>query len=522
MRDPVLERDMFRKAEATPSSDGVVSLVKGESDYERRKKQAMEMLAAAKERQNPENYKTLSEQSRPGVFRPVATGQPQAPQPNTQQQMAQMQAMGFRPVGMADGGYVQRFAQGSGPQGVMPTIPVGPNALYTMPDVGLRIGQTGTSAIDYGPTARDLSPAREAPEARSPEGTTYMKPPATWSDEDIERMADQFLTVESGRYKESTAKTPIGRGLQSLNPFRREPNRESIVQDLKQQRDIARRYTEEEAGAKEEQKREEQRGEVVKSIPKILEPSTPEEYQKSREEYQKSIEGTVNPRAETPGSPAPEGINSLAGFARARAAARDVYEAPAKSGAAPTKPTPEAAVAPQGIATTLNDIKRQRETDRQDDVNMALLQAGLAMAAGESPNALKNIAAGGISGLQAFSELQKGRRASDLEERKMAMQEQYYADRAAREESSVAQARRRNDIAMLNMYRQAQSAAAKEFDTMLQADPQLKLDPVRQAALKKQLENKYLQGLMIDSSLGMGGGGGAPSLNPNAADILSE
>ena len=144
------------------------------------------------------------------------------------------------------------------------------------------------------------------------------------------------------------------------------------------------------------------------------------------------------------------------------------------------------------------------------------------MAAGESPNAIRNIAAGGISGLQAFSELQKGRRAGDLEERKMAMQEQYYADRAAREESSVAQARRRNDLAMLNMYRQAQSAAAKEFDSMVEADPQLKMDPVRQAALRKQLENKYLQGLMIDNSLGMGGGGGAPSLNPNAADILSE
>lgn len=518
MRDPVLDREMFRSPEAMPSSDGVVSLVKEESDYERRKKQAAELLAVAKERQNPENYKTLSEQNRPGVFRPVATGQPQAPQPNTAQQMAQMQAMGFRPVGMADGGMV-------------PTITAGPNAIYTMPDIGLRIGQTGQAGITTGSRAGELSPNREPPQARSPEGETYMKPPSTWSDEDIERMADQFFTVEKGRYKESEAKTPFGRGLQSLNPFRNEPDRESIIKDLKQQREIARRYGEEEAGAKAERAREEERGKTMREnkVPSIfteVPPGVREEALARQQEKLRQVEENIpNPEPAFTAS-VPEGIASIpaaqtAGGSGDYMSRIGLRKEPA--GSAPTRVSGVLEPAKEdALATRLSDIKRQREADKNSDLNMALMQAGLAMAAGQSPSALQNIAAGGISGLQAYSALQKDRRATDLEERKMAMQEQYYADRAAREENSIAQARRRNDIAMLNIYRQAQAAAAKEFADMLEADPQLKMDPKRQDLLKKQLTDKYLQGLMVDNSLGMGGAGGAPSLNPGAADILSE
>lgn len=520
MRDPVLDREMFRRSGEQAPSEGVVSLVKGESDYDRRKRMADEMLAAAKERQNPENFKVLSEQSRPGVFRPVATGQPQAPQPNTQQQLAQMQAMGFRPVGMADGGYVQRFAEGSGPDGVTPvkpTILAGENAIYTMPDVGLRIGRTGTSAIDYGPTARDLSPAREAPDARSPEGTTYMKPPSTWSDEDIEKMADQFLTVEKGRYKESEAKTPFGRGLQSLNPFRREPDRESLVQDLKQQRDIARRYGDEEAGAKAEQKREEERGKVMREnrVPSIFEevpPGVREEAIAKQQEKLRSVEENIpNPEPQFTAS-AQEGIGSLAGFARARAAARDVYEAPASA------PKPKEPVSPEtkkedpsaGIATTMQDIKRQREMDRQSDIGMALLQAGLAIAGGESPNALKNIAAGGISGLQAYSELQKGRRAADLTEREMASKERYYGimekklnqaeeQRQARLVQSMSAAKQKGAI-------EAEKAYAKWLETQ---EGSMAL-PEEKMAYKKKLSDQFTRVFFNDYTLGSGSGSTDP------------
>jgi hypothetical protein len=169
--------------------------------------------------------------------------------------------------------------------------------------------------------------------------------------------------------------------------------------------------------------------------------------------------------------------------------------------------------------TNIEDIK----ASRKENVALAMIQAGLAMAGGESPNALKNIAAGGISGIGAFSELEKATRAANLEERKTALQEKYYKDRADREQATIDQARRRNEIAMLNIYREAQASAAKEFETMVKADPQLGLDPVRSATVKKQLEDKYLRGLMINNSLGMGSGGaGAPSLNPDATDIFSE
>jgi hypothetical protein len=509
MRDPVLDRDMFRKVEAAPPSEGVVSLVKGESDYERRKKQAMEMLAAAKERQNPENYKTLSEQSRPGVFRPVATGQPQAPQPNTQQQMAQMQAMGFRPVGMADGGYVQRFAEGTGPQGVTPvrpTIAAGENAIYTMPDIGLRIGGTGTSAIDYGPTARDLSPARE----RSP--YEEMPPIETMSDAELERLAETIFLTESGRYKESTAKTPIGRGLQSLNPFRVEPSKEEIAADLKLRRDQARDYARGKQEREQFFKEEEERSKAIKENPVAsIFTEIPAEERARQQEEQKAALKAIEEKSSEPQftASAQEGIGSLAGFARARAAARDVYEAPAKSQAAPKTPTADAA-APKGIATTLNDIKRQRETDRQDDINMALLQAGLAMAAGESPNALKNIAAGGISGLQAFSALQKDRRTSDLAERELAAKEKYYGimesklkdadeQRKARLAQSLSAAKQKGAI-------EAEKAYAKWLETQ---EGSMAL-PEERMAYKRKLEDQFTRVFFNDYTLGSGSGSSDP------------
>lgn len=288
MRDPVLERDMFRKAEAAPSSDGVVSLVKGESDYERRKKQAMEMLAAAKERQNPENYKTLSEQSRPGVFRPVATGQPQAPQPNTQQQMAQMQAMGFRPVGMADGGYVQRFANGSGPAGVVPS--------YTLPEV---ISNWWTGDWGDGSVPPSEDPTMERVTLPGPRGpSSFMRP----------RTKPIDSPFPSGRADDAE------RGIRTLP--QEEPKREEPAKDTKDTKDTG-------------------------------------------------------------------------------------------------KPD---------VDLTLDEIRARRA----ENINLALIQAGLAMAGGQSPNALTNIAAGGISGLQAYSQAEKERRADLAEERK------YREDRLSR------------------------------------------------------------------------------------------
>lgn len=74
------------------------------------------------------------------------------------------------------------------------------------------------------------------------------------------------------------------------------------------------------------------------------------------------------------------------------------------------------------VDLTLDEIKARRS----ENIALAMIQAGLAMAGGQSPNALQNIAAGGISGLQAYSQAEKERRADLAEERK------YREDKAAR------------------------------------------------------------------------------------------
>ena len=57
---------------------------------------------------------------------------------------------------------------------------------------------------------------------------------------------------------------------------------------------------------------------------------------------------------------------------------------------------------------------------------MALIRAGLGMAAGKSSNALANIGEGGIAGLEQFARAEKEDRAFNAEEKK------YQEDRAAR------------------------------------------------------------------------------------------
>ena len=63
---------------------------------------------------------------------------------------------------------------------------------------------------------------------------------------------------------------------------------------------------------------------------------------------------------------------------------------------------------------TLEDIKARRNQERQDNFNMALMQAGLAIAGGKSSNALSNIGEGGLAGVQAFT---KGEQESRVLER---------------------------------------------------------------------------------------------------------
>jgi hypothetical protein len=68
------------------------------------------------------------------------------------------------------------------------------------------------------------------------------------------------------------------------------------------------------------------------------------------------------------------------------------------------------------LSIRLDELKAEREANkerRRENQLLALMQAGFAAAAGRSRNAISNIAAGGISGVQTLAELQKDTRAED-------------------------------------------------------------------------------------------------------------
>jgi hypothetical protein len=344
---------MFRNPNDMESG-GIPSIPKSSSNYEERKRRAEELIAMAKERQNPENFKTLAEQSRPGVFRPVATGQPQSPQPNTAQQMAQMQAMGFRPVGMADGGYVRKFAQGglnvSGPPPVM-------------------IARPSSEPMVFDPmTGFPVTPPDELEEV-------YMT---------SERYPSRRSNPASLPFASARPLTEADRGIVAVRPA---PSEE---QDL----------------------------------PK---------------------KDSTDAGGELP----------------------------------PTK---------------LEDIK----SSRQENIAMAMIQAGLAMAGGESPNALKNIAAGGISGLGAYTQLEKERRAADTEERKYAEDKLARIQRAAemRQEKELTRDTRVLDITQDRL---------SDIDTKIQkyqdALKEGAVDPASVADIKNILQGLYTRKANLERTM---------------------
>lgn len=119
-QDPVLQREMFNTRGRSAKGSGITSMVDDGSSgmtREERLQMAKDMLAEAQMKQTPEYYfNTLAASDRPAMTRPVASS---APPPVMQQvpamqQMAQMQAAGVRPVGMAHGGEVRKGFQEGG------------------------------------------------------------------------------------------------------------------------------------------------------------------------------------------------------------------------------------------------------------------------------------------------------------------------------------------------------------------------------------------------------------------------
>ena len=94
--------------------------------------------------------------------------------------------------------------------------------------------------------------------------------------------------------------------------------------------------------------------------------------------------------------------------------APSVSPALAEQRAVPMAAAPAQARPKGALELTLEGIRAERarsSEDKRQNALLALMQAGFAAAAGRSPNALSNIAAGGQAGVGAFAAMEKDRRA---------------------------------------------------------------------------------------------------------------
>ena len=86
------------------------------------------------------------------------------------------------------------------------------------------------------------------------------------------------------------------------------------------------------------------------------------------------------------------------------------------------------------LTIRLDELKAEREANkaqRKENQLLALMQAGFAMAAGRSPNALANISAGGASGVATLADLEKGRRAEDAALRREILETELAGERTS-------------------------------------------------------------------------------------------
>ena len=514
-QDPVLQREMFNPRDRSAKGSGITSMVDDGSSgmtREERLQMAKDMLAEAQMKQSPEYYfKTLAQGDRPAMTRPVASS---APPPAMQQmpaaqQMAQMQAAGVRPVGMADGGIVRRGFAEAGL--VKKDDPYGLEALKSDPAwSNLTFDQRNQLAVE-----QYNKVAAQRPEAQSRPSIDLLTPEYLGS-EDAEKFKDRLtdqsnLSFEERNAKEARAKdkyyddkaeqilkdrrsgdylnkysedespTAFGRIGDSAEKYAADRQKEQkarikkslMLQDanagsdsvenafnlLKDESSIDRSLRQ----ANEERMRSniEKYGSPDRSLT-----TTPEKDALDKRDYAQEREGIASLARETEDAAARErampdkrdyaqereGIASLArinadqalrdqampdkrDYDQERLARREairIPEDPTLQGksAPPVKiisGVPGAAVAQDqagaaakdqagaaaqepakySATTTLESIKSERAKEREDNFNMALIQAGLAMMGGKSSNALANIGEGGMQGIKQFSEQER-------------------------------------------------------------------------------------------------------------------
>jgi hypothetical protein len=139
-----------------------------------------------------------------------------------------------------------------------------------------------------------------------------------------------------------------------------------------------------------------------------------------RREYREEVRKAAIPAPPVP--PAAPSVAALLERDRAdeprmptSAAERQTVEAPPAAAEAPARQKGT-------LELTLDGIKAERAADRRENALLALMQAGFAMAAGRSPNALSNIGAGGQAGIGAFAAMERASREDAASRRREAIQ----------------------------------------------------------------------------------------------------
>jgi hypothetical protein len=167
-----------------------------------------------------------------------------------------------------------------------------------------------------------------------------------------------------------------------------------------------------------------------------------------------------------------------------------------------------------GKVTKLEQIKADREAEKKQNFNMALMQAGLAMMGGKSPNALQNIAEGGISGLAAYTGLEKSDRETALAERKLGA----YEDSLLRKEQyDIARANAlgaRSEAQIMALRNQAYKNAQGQLNKELEKNPDLQSDASKR-------ENRFRE-LLADAQNSIFGNQAANSNPSEGLDMSGE
>ena len=489
-QDPVLQRKMFNPRDRPARGSGITSTVddgSSEMTREERLQIAQEMLAQAKMKQAPEYYfNTLAASDRPAMTRPVASS---APPPAMQQmpaaqQMAQMQAAGVRPVGMADGGIVRIGFKEGGPT-------------FTE-----QLGEYAKMPSDY--FRREILGIEDKPE------DAPVEPTVDFPDDGVPRDEDGNVLLfdpEGNRLDYFGGKALEASGGLSLLKKLGKPGKSAVKPEDMQ--DIIDSNTPPQTPSS--------------GVPSVKfgakKPVKPPSYFKTPKGFKTTVKppAATKPQLNLPNSerlrlaektiiPLNESNNILRGDDKNKGilSLKEDFKGvqpglsapyPAASNVSSPENVPKKVEDTDRKQTALEAIKAEREAQKNQNFNMALMQAGLAMMAGKSPNALQNIAEGGISGLATYGDLEKSDRASALDERKMAAYEDSLERKAEYQTSQTARA-------MAVAKQRGEIEAEKAYDKWVQNEGAT-FSPEEKMAYRKSLQDRFTNVIFNEAMLGV-------------------